>query len=364
MIDVARGRAELRRIVASGARRVLRRADPAALAAPSAVAQPQQGRSGPAAPRGLGVERASATLALHGRLAPHEIAAVEACIAAHAELQELYERVIHPDRERFLMAIGIHLGVPGIAERTGLPTAQPPEQVHAMARGALAAAGGLYEADLVADALASAHVELAAKRAALDFGCSSGRVVRVLSAACPQIAWHGCDPNADAIAWAREAIPGVRFFRSGDRPPLDLPDGSLDLVYAISVWSHFAPELGLAWFEEMRRLLRPGGHLVMTTHGATTIEHDGANGLRSTQQLDEIARALATRRKLVRSRVRRGRRLGCASTLTGAPRFCHPNGCSPTSLHNGSVLEFAPGRNAGNQDVYVLKPAVASVQSP
>ena len=43
----------------------------------------------------------------------------------------------------------------------------------------------------------------------LDFGCSSGRVVRALAAAWPEAEWHGCDPNADAIAWAREHLPGI-----------------------------------------------------------------------------------------------------------------------------------------------------------
>ena len=36
------------------------------------------------------------------------------------------------------------------------------------------------------------------------------------------------------------------------------PTAQLDLVYAISIWSHFEPRFGLRWFEEMRRVLAPG----------------------------------------------------------------------------------------------------------
>ena len=36
----------------------------------------------------------------------------------------------------------------------------------------------------------------------LDFGSSSGRVLRILAAARPDLRCLGCDPNEDAIAWA------------------------------------------------------------------------------------------------------------------------------------------------------------------
>ena len=170
-----------------------------------------------------------------------------------------------------ILGYGIWLGHPAAPEKTGLLAAQPPEEVHLMARGPIAAAGGLYEADLVVDALAGVGVEMADIGSALDFGCSSGRVVRVLQAAYPETRWHGCDPNGPAIAWASENLPAIEFFVNGNAPPLPLADGSLDMAYAISIWSHFAPGLGLRWFEEMHRLIRPGGHLVCTTHGLTSV---------------------------------------------------------------------------------------------
>ncbi len=38
-------------------------------------------------------------------------------------------------------------------------------------------------------------------------------------------------------------------------------------MYALSVFTHLTDELQLAWRDELRRVLRPGGRLILTTHG-------------------------------------------------------------------------------------------------
>jgi SAM-dependent methyltransferase len=241
-----------------------------------------------------------------------------------------------------------------VVERTGLETAQPPMEVHAMARGALSAAGGHFEAVLVADALAAVGVDLGSLEAALDFGCSSGRVLRCLAAAYPQVRWLGCDPNADAVAWAAEHVAGARFFASGDHPPLELAETSLDLAYAISVWSHFAPPLGLRWLAEMRRLLRPGGHLVMTTHGLTTIDQDAAAGRRSAAQCREIRSALYAQGWWYRAEFGADGDWGVVNPDWGTA-FLTPEWMLANATPHWRVAAFAPGRNAANQDLWVLQ---------
>jgi cyclopropane fatty-acyl-phospholipid synthase-like methyltransferase len=105
----------------------------------------------------------------------------------------------------------------------------------------------------------------------LDFGCSSGHVVRVLAAAYPEVEWYSCDPIASAVEWASEHVGWVEFTASPIDPPLDYPPGFFDALYAISIWSHFAEGAALRWLEEVRRLIRAGGHLVLTSHGLHTI---------------------------------------------------------------------------------------------
>ncbi len=284
-----------------------------------------------------------------------EVREVEARIEEVSELAAYYRTA--PDevaRRRLALAFGVWLRLSPLREKGGLEESQPPEEIHAMARGAIAAAGGLYEADMVVDALASCGIEMDQVRHALDFGCSSARVVRVLAAAYPGIRWRGCDPNGPAVEWAGANLPGIDFFRSGDEPPLPLPDGSLDLAYAISIWSHFGPELGLRWFDEMRRLIRPGGHLVFTTHGLTSVAYYAARELRSPQQSDEILGDLYRQGFWYAPEFGEQGDWGVVNPEWGTA-FLSPEWVLANLCPRWQVLEFAAGRNQENQDVYVLR---------
>ncbi len=225
-----------------------------------------------------------------------------------------------------------------------------------MAQGPMAAAGGIYEADMVADALASAGVEIAAVRAALDFGCSSGRVTRVLAAAYPQTRWIGCDPNGDAVAWAAATFPAIRWFASANEPPLPLADGELDLVYAISIWSHFEPRFGLRWLEEMRRVLAPAGHLVITTHGWTALAYDAQHDRRPLAECVEIERALCNDGHWFIDPFGEAGDWGVVNPLWGSA-FVTADFLAEQLCPRWRVVEFVPGRNQQNQDVYVLSRA-------
>ncbi|MBA3807989.1 MAG: class I SAM-dependent methyltransferase [Solirubrobacterales bacterium] len=336
-----------RRLVEGVARRGLRAVNSRMIVPPGPSRELPTGR--------LLSEEHAVTRRLFARLSNKHIASVERAIGNDAHLTLQYTAEQEPlAREQLILTFGAWVKDAALLERTGLRTAQPPEDVHTMARGPLAAAGGLYEADLIADALASAGVDLAEVSSALDFGCSSGRVLRVLHAAYPQTSWRGCDPNAPAIEWASANLPGIDFFASADAPPLALEDASLDLAYAISIWSHFAPELGLRWFAEMHRLIRPGGHLVCTTHGLTSVAHYAAAGLRSADQSREISDALYRRGWWYRAEFGRRGDWGVTNPDWGTA-FLSPEWMLTQLCPRWRVLEFAPGRNQDNQDVYVLQ---------
>jgi SAM-dependent methyltransferase len=306
-------------------------------------------------PTNLAKHQTGTSRMLYERLDTDDVAEVERLISQSPELQALYTATTDPGtRRHMILAFGVWLGARCVLDKSGLSGAQPPEQIHVMARGPSAAAGGLYEADLVFDALASIDVDIAAMSSALDFGCSSGRVVRVLAAAYPEVRWHGCDPNAPAIEWAGENLPGIEFFVNGDTPPLPLADGSLDMAYAISIWSHFAPELGLRWFEEMHRLIRPGGHLVCTTHGFTSVALYAQLSLRTPQQSDEIIGALYRQGSWYAPEFGEQGDWGVVNPDWGTA-FLSPEWMLTQLCPRWRVLEFAPGRNQENQDVYVLQ---------
>ncbi|MBV8065762.1 MAG: class I SAM-dependent methyltransferase [Actinobacteria bacterium] len=114
------------------------------------------------------------------------------------------------------------------------------------------------------DAIA-AHISLDDANDVLDFGCGCGRVLRYWGAHDGTIT--GSDRDADAIAWCRGNLAFARLLRNGLEPPLDLPDEGLDLVYALSVFTHLTAGLQTAWRDELRRVVRPGGRLLLTVHG-------------------------------------------------------------------------------------------------
>ena len=258
------------------------------------------------------------------------------------------------ERRQLMLSYGVFRGTDGFAETTGIGAAQPPDDVHAMARGPLAAAGGIYEADMVVEALSNAGVDIANVTSGLDFGCSSGRVLRALRAAFPDGRWRGCDPNVAAVAWASQNLPGIEFFVNDDAPPLPLDDGSLDLAYAISIWSHFEPALGIRWFEEMHRVIAPGGHLVCTTHGLSSVAYYATRDLRPHEQSREIGESLYRSGAWYLAEFGEQGDWGVVNPSWGTA-FLSPEWMLTQLCPSWGVLYFAPGRNQLNQDVYVLE---------
>lgn len=308
-------------------------------------------------PAPLAVQARPVTDVLYERLDEALIAEVRARATAAPELRELHGIAGDEATQRELtLQYGAWLAVPGLLRRTGLVSDRAPDHIHAMVHGPMAGAGGLLEADLIISALHSAGATVDDVRAALDFGCSSGRVLRVLAAAYPDVSWRGCDPNQGAIEWASAHLPGVAFFVGPQRPPLALHDGELDLVSAISIWSHFAPSLGLRWFAEMHRVLAPGGHLVFTTHGLQSVAFHTQNGLRSAKQADEILDGLYRTGAWYAPEFGAAGDDGVVDPEWGTA-YLTPEWVATKLCPAWRLLEYAPGANQSNQDVYVLQRA-------
>lgn len=100
----------------------------------------------------------------------------------------------------------------------------------------------------------------------LDFGCGAGRAARHLAAR-PEIRkLTGVDVDARAIRWAQRRLRD-EYKVIAPMPPTELAAESFDVVYAISVFTHFDEGPQFAWLAELQRLLRPGGLFIATTHG-------------------------------------------------------------------------------------------------
>jgi SAM-dependent methyltransferase len=291
---------------------------------------------------------------LYERLSPDAIEAVELQLSPGE--QGLWDAASPAERRALALSLGVHHEVPAVLEATRLSSAMPPTEVHAMRRSSTAAGGSLLYADMVADACAETGFELAPGRAGLDFGCSSGRVVRVLAAAFPEMSWHGCDPLAAPIDWARANLPEIDFLQSPEGPPLRYGDGSFDLVFAISIWSHFAEPSALRWLDEMRRLLRPGGRLVLTTHGPHALAYASERRYRERDQLEQMAAQLYRDGFWFANEFGGGSDHGLVDPDWGTAYFT-PEWLLARTSGSWRVGAYHPGRVEDHQDLYVLEPA-------
>jgi SAM-dependent methyltransferase len=105
-------------------------------------------------------------------------------------------------------------------------------------------------------------------RRALDFGCGAGRILRHLLAEAQVAELHGVDIDEPSIDWLRDNLaPPLHVAVNGERPPLRFGDRHFDLIWAISVFTHITEEWS-AWLLELHRILRPGGLLIASFHGA------------------------------------------------------------------------------------------------
>jgi SAM-dependent methyltransferase len=161
------------------------------------------------------------------------------------------------------------------AEATGV-LLLPPPRLRLLVDGRSGDAGrflrvGAQMCDSITAAVTDSGSRVEEMRAVLDFGCGSGRVARHwASVEGPEI--HGCDYNAELVAWCDANLPFLRATRNELAPPTHYVAESFDLIYALSVLSHLSEPLQQAWVAEFRRLLRPGGLLVVSVLGESVRE--------------------------------------------------------------------------------------------
>jgi SAM-dependent methyltransferase len=101
----------------------------------------------------------------------------------------------------------------------------------------------------------------------LDWGCGAGRVIQHIHQYSPYALLYGADTNKEMIAWNQSNIKGIHFMELSNHAISPFPNDFFNLIYGISVFTHIPNNDRKKWQSEFCRTLKPGGILVLSTHG-------------------------------------------------------------------------------------------------
>ena len=101
----------------------------------------------------------------------------------------------------------------------------------------------------------------------LDFGIGCGRTLRWFSDHPDSTHFYGTDIDPDAISWCNEHLKFAFFSVNNPLPPLKYPSEMFDLIYSISVITHLSEDYQFKWLEELNRVTKPGGIVLLSFHG-------------------------------------------------------------------------------------------------
>jgi len=174
----------------------------------------------------------------------------------------------------------------------------------------------------------------------LDWGCGPGRIIRHLPSLVPDAkSYFGTDYNAKSIEWCQNNLKSITFAKNELSPPLPFDDSSVDMIYAISIFTHLSDSAHEDWLNELYRVLRPNGILFLTLHG------DGFQVKLEPTELE----VFKENKLVVRGQVKEGHRTFIAF---------HPSEFVRSWASKFEVLKHVPGKtelSAIEQDVWIFR---------
>jgi SAM-dependent methyltransferase len=105
---------------------------------------------------------------------------------------------------------------------------------------------------------------------ACDMGCGPGQVTRYLHERSAQVC--GIDLSPEMVVRARRLNPGINF-EQGDMLALDVEDEAWAGIAAFYSIIHIPRGDVVRALRELRRVLRPGGRLLLTFHIGDEVKH-------------------------------------------------------------------------------------------
>ena len=155
-----------------------------------------------------------------------------------------------------------------VGTATDLPPAEMRYRVGASPHAAEFVAVGKKCASDIKSVLTKIDVDVGSFTRILDFGCGCGRTLVPMKTLAPRAQFAGTDIDAKAIEWCQEHIDFASFSLSKQNPPIEYATESFDFIYVISVFTHLDQDYQFSWLEELKRIAKTGGILLLTLHGS------------------------------------------------------------------------------------------------
>lgn len=142
------------------------------------------------------------------------------------------------------------------------------------------------------------HIELKNK-VILDWGCGPGRIIRHF----PFLIGNGCeflgtDYNKNSIDWCSKNLPGIKFNNNSLKAELPYESNSIDVIYGLSIFTHLSEKMHHDWIDELFRILKPNGIMLLSTQGENFIP----------KMTDEEIEIFKQNKLVVRGNVKEGHR--------------------------------------------------------
>ena len=159
---------------------------------------------------------------------------------------------------------------------------------------------------------------------------------------------YGCDYNTDYIKWCTKNISNVVFIKNELAPPVLLKSNFFDCIYGLSIITHLSEQKHFSWIEELYRLLKPGGILLLTSHG----------NFFCNKLVPKELKKFNTGKLVIRGAEKEGNRVYAAF---------QPEQFMKLLLKDFKILQFIPGGSPksihGGQDTWVVKKAITQIKT-
>ena len=111
-------------------------------------------------------------------------------------------------------------------------------------------------------------VDMGANIKVLDFGCGAARQLLHFTRNFPIPDYSACDVDQRNVDFVAKNYRQVKVYRNGFNPPLRYDDGSFDIIYSVSVFSHLPLDYMDKWLGELFRITAEGGYCFLSTMGS------------------------------------------------------------------------------------------------